>query len=143
MIDISSKDIVRRYARASGFIELKPDTLAEIRNGTVKKGDVFESAKISAILGAKEAWMRLPYCHQIPLESVSVFSELTENGFRLACEVLAGWKTGVEMDALSAVTSGLLTVWDMVKYLEKDETGNYPSTVIRDIKVELKVKGDA
>ncbi|MFG1449664.1 MAG: cyclic pyranopterin monophosphate synthase MoaC [Thermoplasmataceae archaeon] len=143
MIDISSKDIVRRYARASGFIALKQDTLMQIKNGTVKKGDVFESAKIAAILGAKEAWMRLPYCHQIPLESVNVFSEVKDDGFSLACEVSAGWKTGVEMDALSAVSAGLLTVWDMVKYLEKDETGNYPSTLIKDIKVELKVKGDA
>ncbi len=143
MIDISSKDIVRRYARASGFIRLQPETLNEIRNGTVKKGDVVESSKIAAVMGAKEAWMRLPYCHQVPIESVRVVSELQENGLRIICEVSAGWKTGVEMDALSAVTSGLLTVWDMVKYLEKDETGNYPSTSIEDIKVEMKVKGDA
>ena len=68
MIDISSKDIVRRYARASGFIRLQPETLNEIRNGTVKKGDVVESSKIAAVMGAKEAWMRLPYCHQVPIE---------------------------------------------------------------------------
>lgn len=141
MIDITGKDVVRRYARASGSILLKEGTIDEIKRGSVKKGDVMESAKIAAILGAKETWMRLPYCHQVPIESVKVEFEISRNSVRIACEVMAGWKTGVEMDALSAVSSGLLTVWDMVKYLEKDETGNYPSTAITDLKVEFKVKG--
>ena len=141
MIDISSKDVVRRYARSSGSIRLKPETLMEIKNGTVKKGDVMESAKIAAIMGAKEAWMRLPYCHQVPIESVRVSFDMNEDSIRMTCEVSADWKTGVEMDALSALSSGLLTIWDMVKYLEKDETGNYPETEIREMKVEMKVKG--
>lgn len=140
MIDISGKDVLKRYARASGSIYLKNSTVEEIRKRNIKKGDVLESAKIAAILGAKEAWMRLPYCHQIPIESVKVSFEIMDQAIRMTCEVMAGWKTGVEMDALSSVSSGLLTIWDMVKYLEKDDTGNYPATSIGEIKVDLKVK---
>ncbi len=141
MINISEKGIVRRYARASGSIKLKPDTIGLIRNGQIKKGDVPSSARIAGIMGAKEAWMRLPYCHQIPIESVDFSMDLMEEDVKVTCSVIAYWKTGVEMDALSCVASALLTVWDMVKYLEKDETGNYPSTRIHDIIVEEKEKG--
>ena len=141
MINISEKGIVKRYARASGFIKLKPETMNLIRNGQIKKGDVPSSAKIAGIMGAKEAWMRLPYCHQVPIESVDFSMDLIDNDVKVTCSVVANWKTGVEMDALSCVTSALLTVWDMVKYVEKDETGNYPSTRIHDITVEEKEKG--
>ena len=141
MINISEKGIVKRHARASGFIKLKPETMNLIRNGQIKKGDVPSSAKIAGIMGAKEAWMRLPYCHQVPIESVDFSMDLIDNDVKVTCSVVANWKTGVEMDALSCVTSALLTVWDMVKYVEKDETGNYPSTRIHDITVEEKEKG--
>lgn len=143
MINISEKPIVRRYADASGKILLKPETISAIKEGTVKKGDVFSSAKIAGIQGAKEAWSRMPYCHQVPLESVDFRMEISGNEVKVSCGVLANWKTGVEMDALSCVSSGLLTIWDMVKYIEKDETGNYPSTNMFDIKVETKEKGHA
>lgn len=143
MINISEKNIVRRYANASGRILLKPETIKAIKEGSVKKGDVFTSAKIAGIQGAKEAWSRMPYCHQVPLESVDFNLEITGNEVAVSCGVLANWKTGVEMDALSCVSSALLTIWDMVKYIEKDETGNYPSTNIFDIKVERKEKGHA
>ncbi len=143
MINISDKSIVRRFAMASGKILLQPETIKAIKEGTVKKGDVFTSAKIAGIQGAKEAWSRMPYCHQVPLESIDFDFEVKGNEVQVSCGVLANWKTGVEMDALSCVSSALLTVWDMVKYLEKDETGNYPSTVMHDIKVETKEKGHA
>ncbi len=143
MIDISEKDIVRRYAKASGRIYLKKETIETISNGKVKKGDVFTSAKIAGMEGAKDAWNRLPYCHQIPLEGVDIDIELLEDSVKATCVVIAQWKTGVEMDALSGVTSALLTVWDMVKYIEKDDSGNYPETRITDVKVETKVKGHA
>ncbi len=143
MINISDKSIVRRFAKASGKITLKPETVNAIKEGSVKKGDVFTSAKIAGIQGAKEAWSRMPYCHQIPLESVDFDMEIRGNEVTVGCGVLANWKTGVEMDALSCVSSALLTIWDMVKYIEKDETGNYPVTVIHDIKVETKEKGHA
>lgn len=143
MINISDKSVVRRFASASGKILLKEETIKAIREGTVKKGDVFTSAKIAGIQGAKEAWSRMPYCHQVPLESVDFDLSIDGNEVKVSCGVLANWKTGVEMDALSCVSSSLLTVWDMVKYIEKDETGNYPVTVIRDIKVNVKEKGHA
>lgn len=143
MINISEKGVVRRYARASGRIALKAQTIEMIKAGQIKKGDVITSAKIAGVTGAKETWMRLPYCHQIPLESVDITTELTEQDLKVTCSVLANWKTGVEMDALSCVTSALLTVWDMVKYLEKDSTGNYPSTRIHDVFVEAKEKDAA
>lgn len=143
MINISDKTIVRRYANASGKILLKPETIQAIREGTVKKGDVYTSAKIAGIEGAKEAWSRMPYCHQVPIESVDFEMDVSDDVVEVQCGVLANWKTGVEMDALSCVSSALLTVWDMVKYIEKDETGNYPSTKIYDIRVERKEKGHA
>ena len=143
MINVSDKPVVRRYASASGKILLKDETIDAIKKGTVKKGDVFTSAKIAGIQGAKEAWSRMPYCHQVPLESIDFDLQISGNEVQISCGVLANWKTGVEMDALSCVSSALLTVWDMVKYIEKDETGNYPSTLIRDIKVDTKEKGHA
>ena len=143
MINVSDKSIVRRFASASGSILLKDETVAAIKEGTVKKGDVFTSAKIAGIEGAKEAWSRMPYCHQVPIESVDFEMSVSTNEVKVSCSVLANWKTGVEMDALSCVSSALLTVWDMVKYIEKDSTGNYPTTVIRDIKVDTKEKGHA
>lgn len=143
MINISDKSVVRRYAKSSGKILLKDETIKAIREGSVKKGDVFTSAKIAGIQGAKEAWDRMPYCHQVPLESIDFEMDISGSEVKVSCSVLANWKTGVEMDALSCVSSALLTVWDMVKYIEKDETGNYPATRIFDIVVDTKEKGHA
>lgn len=143
MINISEKPIVRRYAKASGSVVLKKDTIELIRKGQIKKGDVFTSAKVAGIQGAKEAWSRMPYCHQIPIESIDFSMELNDDRVSVSCALVANWKTGVEMDALSCVTSALLTVWDMTKYLEKNETGNYPSTKITDVHVDTKEKGHA
>lgn len=143
MINITDKPIVRRYAKASGSILLKNESITAIKDGTVKKGDVFASAKIAGLEGAKEAWNRMPFCHQIPIESVDFDMKITGNDLRVSCSVVAHWKTGVEMDALSCVSSALLTVWDMVKYIEKDSTGNYPGTLIKDIRVDTKEKAHA
>ena len=143
MINISEKPIVRRYAKASVSVVLKKDTVELIRKGQIKKGDVFTSAKVAGIQGAKEAWSRMPYCHQVPIESIDFSMDLDDEKVTVSCALVANWKTGVEMDALSCVTSALLTVWDMTKYLEKDETGNYPSTRITDVHVDTKEKGHA
>ncbi|HLH85976.1 MAG TPA: cyclic pyranopterin monophosphate synthase MoaC [Thermoplasmataceae archaeon] len=140
MIDVSEKPISRRTAIASGKIKLKPETVRAIRENRIKKGDVGEALRIAAIQGVKTAWMRLPFCHQIPIEAVDVTWSINDDVLSVRCEVLANYKTGVEMDALTGVSTALLTVWDMVKYIEKDETGNYPETMIYDIKVEKKVK---
>ncbi len=143
MIDISEKKPVLRIAVAEGTIKLKPDTVKQIRNNTIKKGDVCECARVSGIMAAKKTSETLPFCHPIPIENASITITLQDNSVNAQSEVKAHYKTGVEMEALSAVTTALLTIWDMTKYLEKDETGNYPSTSISDIHVIRKVKSDA
>ncbi|MCQ5375086.1 MAG: cyclic pyranopterin monophosphate synthase MoaC [Methanomassiliicoccales archaeon] len=140
MVDISGKPIVKRKAIASGRIILGKKSLDAIEAGRVKKGNVFEAAKISAIQSVKATWQIIPYCHPIPIESVSVNFDLRDDSVFCSVEVAASYKTGVEMEALVGVTSSLLTIWDMVKYLEKDERGEYPITRITDIQVVSKEK---
>ncbi|MEM2944529.1 MAG: cyclic pyranopterin monophosphate synthase MoaC [Methanomassiliicoccales archaeon] len=140
MVDISEKPIVRRKAVACGKIVLTSKSLEMIVSGKIKKGDVFETAKISAIQAAKDTWHSIPYCHPIPIESIDVSFEIGENSVSCCVEVQAHYKTGVEMEALAGVTGALLTIWDMVKYIEKDEKGQYPFTRITDIRVLAKEK---
>ena len=142
MVDIGEKDVVRRKAIASGKIVLGKRSLDAIRSGTVRKGDVLEAAKITAIQAVKSTPDIIPYCHPIPIESVKVDFELSNDSLSCTVEVIAHYKTGVEMEALTGVSAALLTIWDMVKYLEKDENGQYPSTRIADIEVVTKEKGE-
>ena len=141
MVDIGEKEVVRRKAVASGKIKLGKRSIDAIGSGTVKKGDVLEAAKITAIQAVKSTPDIVPYCHPIPIESVQVDFKITEDSLTCVVEVNAHYRTGVEMEALIGVSAALLTVWDMVKYLEKDEKGQYPSTRITDIKVVMKEKG--
>ncbi len=140
MIDIGSKEIIQREAVASGSIELSESTVTAIRNNQVKKGDVGEASKIAGIMAAKNTYLTVPFCHQIPLDSVEPMVEVRNWEVKAVCTVRAHYRTGVEMDALNCVSAMLLTVWDMVKYLEKDDTGNYPKTRIKEIKVVEKRK---
>ncbi len=140
MIDISQKEISLRIASASGKIRLKEETIDLIRKNQIKKGNVIEAAKLAGIMGGKETYHDLPHCHLIPLESIQVEVNLFNHEVEINCEVKAHYKTGVEMEALNCVSRALLTIWDMVKYLEKDENGQYPSTVIQEIKVTNKIK---
>jgi cyclic pyranopterin phosphate synthase len=142
MVDIGEKDVVRRKAIASGRIVLGKRSLDAIRSGTVRKGDVLEAAKITAIQAVKSTPDIIPYCHPIPIESVKVDFNLSDDSLSCTVEVIAHYKTGVEMEALTGVSAALLTIWDMVKYLEKDEKGQYPSTRIADIEVVTKEKGE-
>ncbi len=142
MVDISEKEIVPRRAVAEGFIRLRKETLEKIRRGEIKKGDPFEVSRVAAFLAVKSTPKIIPHCHPIPIEFVGVSFEVEEEGIRVKCEVKARAKTGVEMEALTGVSVALLTLWDMVKYLEKDERGQYPWTRISEIKVLEKVKGD-
>lgn len=143
MIDISEKKVQSRKAVAEGTIRLKAETIDAIRSNTVKKGSVIEIARTAAILAAKSTPQIIPYCHIIPLEKTSVDFDVGDDSVRARCEVGSSYKTGVEMEALTCVSAALLTVWDMVKYMEKDETGNYPSTAMENIHVISKVKEDA
>ena len=140
MIDISSKDVVERTATASGEIKLKESTVDKINRKETKKGDVIETARIAGMQAAKRTWDTIPYCHQIPISSVNLEFNTQKNSIKVRCSVKAVYKTGVEMEAISCVQASLLTIWDMVKYFEKDENGQYPETQIRYVKVDSKAK---
>ena len=139
-VDVSEKPVVLREAVAEGFIRLRKETVSLIRKGKIEKGDVVSVAKVAGILAAKRTHELIPLCHPIPLEAVEVDVIVEDEGVRVRSYVKAHYKTGVEMEALTAVATALLTVWDMVKKYEKDETGNYPSTRIEEIKVVEKRK---
>jgi len=140
MVDVGSKESIRREAIASGQLILKRKTISEIRNGSVKKGDVITTSKLAGIQAAKATSTIIPLCHQVPLTSVNVEVSVKDDRLEMRCAVSATYKTGVEMEALVGVTAALLNAWDMVKYLEKDSKGQYPSTMITDIKVLKKTK---
>ncbi|MCG3108570.1 putative cyclic pyranopterin monophosphate synthase [Metallosphaera sp. J1] len=140
MVDISNKEVVLREAVAEGFIKLRPETLQLVREGKIEKGDVITIAKTAGILAAKRTPDLLPLCHPIPLEKVEIEVLVENEGIRVRARVMAHYKTGVEMEALTSVSVALLTIWDMVKKYEKDERGQYPSTAITDVKVVSKLK---
>ena len=140
MIDVSKKSVVHREAEAEGKIYLKKDTIKAIKEERIKKGNPLAAAEISCILAVKKTPELIPLCHPIPLTSINVGFDVEESSLRIWCRVTADYKTGVEMEALTGVTAGLLTVWDMVKYLEKDEGGQYPSTFISEVRVIEKRK---
>jgi cyclic pyranopterin phosphate synthase len=140
MVDITEKPPVHRTATASGSIRLKESTIEAIRSGQVKKGDVLATARLAAILAVKDTPRLIPLCHAIPITGLKVHFDLEQERIRIKVTVTSVGKTGVEMEALTGVAVALLNVWDMVKYLEKDETGNYPETEIAEIKVLSKKK---
>jgi len=141
MIDISEKDAIIRIAQASGRITLKKETIEKIKKNEVQKGDVITIAKISAINAVKKVPDLIPLCHQIPITNVSVDIEiLDENTIKVTCIVKSIAKTGVEMEALTGVNVALLNIWDVVKMYEKDDKGQYPSTIISEIRVDEKIK---
>jgi len=141
MIDVGEKPIVFREAEAEGTIYLKGETVEAIRLGDVRKGDPLVVAEVAAIQAAKQTSLLIPHCHQLPLDTVDVGFTVTGQGVTASCRVRTQARTGVEMEALVGVTNALNTVWDMVKYLEKDEAGQYPGTRITDIRVVRKQKG--
>ncbi len=141
MVDIGHKSVVPRMARASGFIALKKDTLQKIEAKEIPKGDVLAVAQTAAILAVKRSTELIPLTHPIPITGSDVEFKIEKDGVRVEVEVRSTGQTGVEMEALSGTVGALLTIWDMVKGLEKDEDGQYPTTVIKDIKVMKKVKG--
>jgi len=142
MVDISSKNEVNREAIASGTIILRPETLKAIADGTTIKGNVLATARVAATLAIKDTAHLIPMCHNIPVHGIDIAFEQTEEFIKTRVHVISSGKTGVEMEALVGVSTALLTIWDMVKSAEKDENGQYPVTLIRDIKVEEKWKGD-
>lgn len=140
MIDITEKKIVKREAKASGKIFLKKETIEKIRNKEIRKGDALETAKIAGINAVKQTQLLIPHCHQIPINFIDFEFKINEDDIETICTVKTQAKTGVEMESLLGVSIALNTIFDMVKYLEKDENGQYPTTKISDIKVLKKVK---
>ena len=142
MIDVSEKRIIKRQAEAAGRIELSPTTIEKIENGQIKKGDPIVVAEIAAMNAAKQTHLLIPHCHQIPLDVAKVTFQVSKESIEARCFVSAQARTGVEMEALVGVSMALNCLWDMVKYLEKDELGQYPSTRINDIRVLRKEKDE-
>jgi cyclic pyranopterin phosphate synthase len=141
MVDVSGKDEIYREATATGVIKLKPETTILIKMGKIAKGDPICTAKIAGILAAKKTSELIPLCHPLPLSSVKVeVNVLDEGTVEVLATVKARAQTGVEMEALAAVSMSLLTVWDMTKQYEKDSAGQYPSTAIGNIHVVRKFK---
>ncbi len=140
MVDIANKPRVLREAEAVGEIHLQPQTIEAIRHNQIEKGNVLAAAQIAGILAAKKTSEILPLCHPLPILQTNLQFEFQKDVIKARCYVSAQYKTGVEMEALVGVTIALLTIWDMVKYLEKDATGQYPTTHISNVKVIKKWK---
>jgi cyclic pyranopterin phosphate synthase len=140
MIDISGKKVVVREAVASGRVILSPETVKLVKAKRIKKGDPLLVAEVAAMKAAKETSLLIPHCHQIPLNTVELGFSLGDDYIEASCLVKAEAMTGVEMEALVGVSMALTTIWDMVKYLEKDSNGQYPWTSITDIRVLKKTK---
>ena len=136
MVDVGAKDETHRVARASGVIRMKPETFALVAQGQAKKGDVIGVARLAAIMGAKRTAELIPLCHPLPITRVSVEFELDEAAAEVRCtaQVETHGRTGVEMEALTAVQVGLLTVYDMLKAADR-------GMVMTDIRVLAKSGG--
>jgi cyclic pyranopterin monophosphate synthase len=121
MVDISGKPITERMAKASGLIRMKRETLETIRSGSAKKGDVIAVARIAGIMAAKRTAELIPLCHPIPLTDVDLTIELDDDlpGARVTAAAKTAAQTGVEMEAMVATTVTLLTMFDMVKGLDR------------------------
>lgn len=140
MVDVSGKGVSHRIAYACGRINLKRGTVQAIKGDTVDKGDPLAAAQVAGIMAVKKTPDIIPLCHPILVTSIKIDFDVQEDYIEARCRVEADYKTGVEMEALTGVSAALLTLWDMVKYLEKDEEGQYPTTSITDIRVLEKRK---
>src|ERR1700734_825750 len=129
MVDVSGKLPTRREAEASAFVAMKPEVLAALPKNP--KGDPLEVARIAGIMAAKRTAELIPMCHPLPLALVDVEMRVCENGLRIVSRVATTAQTGVEMEALVAVTVAALTVYDMTKGMDK-------GTEIREIELEGK-----
>lgn len=118
MVDVSHKSKVRRTARAEGRIVLAPETVELIRNNLVQKGDVLAVANIAGIQGAKRTPELIPLCHGIEIDHVGISFDWTEEGVRIESETVCTDKTGIEMEALTAVSVAALAIYDMCKAVD-------------------------
>ncbi|MGC9516763.1 MAG: cyclic pyranopterin monophosphate synthase MoaC [Methanomicrobiales archaeon] len=142
MVEVGDKPVINRKAIASGKINLKPDTIKLIQNNEIKKGNVLTTAQIAGINAVKSTHHLIPLCHSLKITGMDVNFKFEDNCIIVDFSVRSSGKTGVEMEALTGVSVTLLTIWDMVKSVEKDEKGQYPSTNISDIQVIKKEKNN-
>jgi cyclic pyranopterin monophosphate synthase len=136
MVDISQKEAQLRTARASGRLRVSPQTLEAIRMRRIPKGGPFEAARLAGIQAAKQTAALIPLCHQIQLDWVDVEFDFGENSLEIRSEVRCRWATGVEMEALTAVAVAALTLYDMLKAVDKGMT-------VENIQLEMKSKSPA
>lgn len=122
MVDVSAKPRTPRVATAEGRISMSAEALAAIRAGTVKKGDVIAVARIAGIMAAKRTADLIPLCHPMPIDGVTVDIAIIEDGISVTATVGTTHSTGVEMEALTAVSAALLTVYDMAKAIDRGMT---------------------
>lgn len=134
MVDVSTKPATERRAVASGFVRMQAETLRAIRERRTPKGDPLEAARLAGILAAKRTAELIPLCHPLPLTHVDVEVELREEGIALMASVATTAPTGVEMEALVAVSVAALTIYDMCKAVDRE-------MVITDIRLEQKTGG--
>ena len=120
MVDVGSKKIQKRSARASGKIRLAATTIESIRDDQIKKGNVLAVARIAGIQAAKATSSLIPLCHILPLDAVNINFEFQNDGLLATCDVSCQSRTGVEMEALTGVSVALLTVYDMCKAIDKE-----------------------
>jgi cyclic pyranopterin phosphate synthase len=138
--DISEKPVIYREASAWGRIRLRPETVRRVKDGRLEKGDALAIAKTMAVVAGKKTPDLLALCHPLKLERTRVSAKLNRDSIDVEVTVAAHEKTGVEMEALTAVSVALLNIWDVVKAYEKDDKGQYPTTRIEDVHVLKKVK---
>ncbi|MBI0474679.1 cyclic pyranopterin monophosphate synthase MoaC [Sphingomonas sp. MA1305] len=122
MVDVGGKTPTQRDATASGRIRIAADALAAIRDGLAKKGDVIAVARIAGIMAAKKTAELIPLCHPLPLTKVTLDLEIGDDGITATATAATDGKTGVEMEALTAVSTALLTVYDMAKAMDRGMT---------------------
>jgi cyclic pyranopterin monophosphate synthase len=136
MVDVSGKPITERTARAAGTIRMAPQTLAAIRANSIKKGDVLGVARIAGIMAAKRTPDLIPLCHPLPLDDVQVTLTPDDSipGVRAVAEVRTMARTGVEMEAIVAVSVSLITIYDMAKSMDRGMT-------IADVSLQAKTGG--
>ncbi len=134
MVDVSSKDVSSRTATATGLVRLSPECVALLRTGDIPKGDAVSVARIAGIMGAKRVPDLVPLCHPIALHGVTVDLDVRDDGVAITAVTRTADRTGVEMEALTAVTVAALALVDMVKAVD-------PAAVITDVRVEEKTGG--
>ncbi len=135
MVDVGEKAVTVREARASGRVRMRPETLALVRDRKVAKGDVVEVARLAGIMAAKRTWELIPLCHPLPLDSVEIaFDFPDESSIAIEATAKATARTGVEMEALVAVSTAALTIYDMCKSVDR-------AMVVEHIRLEEKSGG--